>query len=83
MFLDLNLLEFRDHGQIHLQVPDALREFFTAPAAFVEAVGEAVVAQGDHAKGPAFVLPQVNLDALWVRDLVRRRRRQRRRDARR
>jgi hypothetical protein len=43
-----------------------------APAAFVEAVGEAVVAQGDHAKGPAFVLPPVNLDALWVRDLVRR-----------
>ncbi len=42
------------------------------PAAFVESVGELVVAEGDRAKGPAFVLARPNLDALWVRDLVRR-----------
>ena len=42
------------------------------PAAFVEAVGDAMVADSHGAKGPAFALPPPNLDALWVRDLVRR-----------
>jgi len=42
------------------------------PAPFVEAVGEAVVGPGDPGAGPAVVLRPPPLEALWVRDLVRR-----------
>ncbi|PYQ22323.1 MAG: hypothetical protein DMF79_06175 [Acidobacteria bacterium] len=42
------------------------------PAAFVEAVGEAVVGPGDPGPGPSVVLRPPPLEALWVRDLVRR-----------